>query len=64
MCRALETNIPSLEKLCNSLETDHLQWKKWYNEEKAEITDLPKAYKESNYFTRLLLLRAMRPDRY
>lgn len=40
-----------------------MQWKKWYGEEKAEFADLPKAYKEISKFHRLLLLRAMRPDR-
>jgi len=45
------------------LEIDSLQWKKWFNEEKAEVADLPKAYKEIGKFHRLLLLRAMRPDR-
>ena len=40
-----------------------LQWKKWYSEEKAESADLPKAFKEISKFHRLLLLRALRPDR-
>jgi dynein heavy chain len=40
-----------------------LQWKKWYAEEKAENADLPKAYKDIKLFHRLLLLRAIRPDR-
>jgi len=40
-----------------------LQWRKWYNEEKAESADLPKTFKELKKFHRLLLLRAMRPDR-
>jgi len=40
-----------------------LQWRKWYNEEKAEVADLPKTFKECKKFHRLLLLRAMRPDR-
>lgn len=46
-----------------SLEQDYLQWKKWYNDEKAEEADLPKAYKEISKFHKLLLLRALRPDR-
>lgn len=49
--------------ISSSLEIDSLQWKKWFNEEKAEVADLPKAYKEIQRFHRLLLLRAMRPDR-
>lgn len=42
---------------------DYLQWKKWYQEEKAELADLPKVFKDLDKFHRLLLLRAMRPDR-
>lgn len=60
--KALE-HIPVFANLSNSLEIDSLQWKKWFNEEKAEVADLPKAYKELGKFHRLLLLRAMRPDR-
>lgn len=61
-CKALET-IPEFAGFGQSLEIDNLQWKKWYNEEKAEIQDLPKAFKELKKFHRLLLLRSMRPDR-
>ena len=32
-------------------------------EEKPEICDLPRSYKDTSEFNRLLLLRAMRPDR-
>jgi len=60
--KALES-ISVFSNLSNSLEIDSLQWKKWFNEEKAEVADLPKAYKEIGRFHRLLLLRAMRPDR-
>lgn len=64
-------NCKGLEQLSNnifnnftqSLEQDYLQWKKWYNDEKAEEADLPKAYKEISKFHKLLLLRALRPDR-
>jgi len=61
-CKALEA-IPAFSSLCQSLETDVLQWKKWYNEANAEVADLPKAFKEITKFHRLLLLRAIRPDR-
>jgi dynein heavy chain len=61
-CKALES-IPEFAGFCQSLEIDNLQWKKWYNEEKAEIQDLPKAFKDLKKFHRLLLLRSMRPDR-
>ena len=45
------------------MEQEALQWKKWYGEEKAEQADLPKSFKDISAFHRLLLLRAMRPDR-
>jgi dynein heavy chain len=61
-CKALE-NIPTFANLSQSLDTDQLQWKKWYQDEKAEIADLPKAFKEISKFHRLMLLRTMRPDR-
>ena len=45
------------------MEGEALQWRKWFGEEKAEIADLPKTFKDVSLFHRLLLLRAMRPDR-
>lgn len=61
-CRAMET-LPQFHGFCANLEQEQLQWKKWYSEEKAEVADLPKAYKDLSKFHRLLLLRALRPDR-
>jgi dynein heavy chain len=61
-CVALE-QIPALQGFLASLESDSLQWKKWYGEERAESSDLPKQFKELPKFYRLLLLRAMRQDR-
>lgn len=55
--------IPAFNGLGASLEADNLQWKKWYQEERVEIAELPKAFKEIGKFQKLLLLRAMRPDR-
>ena len=63
-CKGLELiSFFQTNGLCGSLEVDHLQWKKWYNEEKAEVAPLPKQFKEITNFHKLLLLRAMRPDR-
>jgi dynein heavy chain len=45
------------------MESEALQWRKWYSEEKAELVELPRAFKDASLFHRLLLLRAMRPDR-
>ena len=61
---SLEANIkPAFEGLQASLEADLIQWKKWYGEEKPESAQLPKDLRELSSFHRLLLLRAMRPDR-
>lgn len=49
--------------LVSSMESEALQWRKWYMDEKAESVELPRAFKECTLFHRLLLLRAMRPDR-
>jgi dynein heavy chain len=45
------------------MEGEALQWRKWYMDEKAESVELPRAHKDCSLFHRLLLLRAMRPDR-
>jgi dynein heavy chain len=45
------------------MESEALQWRKWYAEEKAEIAELPRTFKDITLFHRLLILRAMRPDR-
>jgi dynein heavy chain, axonemal len=55
--------VKVFESLSHSMEQEALQWKKWYGEEKAEFADLPKSMKDCSSFHRLLLLRAMRPDR-
>ena len=58
--------LESVEKFSNlssQMENEALQWRKWYQDEKAEELDLPKSCKEITTFQRLLLLRAMRPDR-
>ena len=45
------------------MESEAIQWRKWYGEEKAEVADLPRTFKDISLFHRMLLLRAMRPDR-
>ena len=45
------------------MESEALQWRKWYAEEKAELAELPRSFKDISLFHRLLLLRALRPDR-
>jgi len=38
-------------------------WRKWYVDERPETVELPKSVKDISLFYRILLLRAMRPDR-
>lgn len=49
--------------LLQTMEQEYLQWKKQYGEEKAELIDLPKSFKDISMFYKLLVLRAMRPNR-
>jgi dynein heavy chain len=56
-------SIKTFANLISSMESEALQWRKWYAEEKAEIAELPRQYKDVSLFHRLLILRAMRPDR-
>ena len=56
-------SVKLFENLVSSMESEVLQWKKWYGAEKAETEELPKSFKEISLFHRILLLRALRPDR-
>lgn len=62
MIKALDTMGP-FQGLANNIDADYLQWKKWFMEEKAEISDLPRNFKDITYFHKLLLIRALRSDR-
>lgn len=56
-------SVPVFENIISQMESEALQWRKWYGEDKAETADLPKSFKDISVFHRLLLLRALRPDR-
>ena len=56
-------SVETFSSLPSQMESEALQWRKWYQDEKAEEIDLPKSCKDISIFQRLLLLRAMRPDR-
>lgn len=56
-------DLKLFDNLISSMEQEALQWRKWYSEERAELVELPRAYKDLSLFHRMLLLRAMRPDR-
>lgn len=45
------------------MESEPHLYKKWYTDERPESCDLPKTIKDINLFERILLLRAIRPDR-
>ena len=61
-CKGLES-IKIFENLLSSMESEAMQWKKWYGDERAESCDLPKSFRDLGLFHRILLLRALRPDR-
>lgn len=56
-------NLKIFENLSHDVEKDYLAWKKWYGEEKAESIPLPKSQADCAGIQKLLLLRAIRPDR-
>ena len=56
-------NVKIFGNIVSQMESEALQWRKWYADEKAETADLPKSFKDISLFHRLILLRAMRPDR-
>jgi dynein heavy chain len=56
-------SIKIFEHLIQQMEGEALQWRKWYGEGEPEIVDLPRAVKDISLFHRILLLRALRPDR-
>jgi dynein heavy chain len=45
------------------MESEAHLWRKWYVDERPETVELPKSVKDISLFHRILLLRAMRPDR-
>lgn len=56
-------NIKIFEHLINQMDGEPHLWRKWYVDEKPESVELPKSVKDISLFHRILLLRAMRPDR-
>jgi len=62
MCKGLES-VEIFRNFMTNLESETIQWRKWYGEERAEIAELPKSYRDVSSFHRLFILRALRPDR-
>lgn len=55
--------IKIFEHLLNQMDSEPHLWRKWYVDERPEVVELPKSVKDLSLFYRILLLRAMRPDR-
>jgi len=56
-------SVKIFENLSSQMESEALLWKRWFSDEKPESCDLPKSVANVSLFHRMLLLRAMRPDR-
>ena len=61
--KALEAVKDPLGKLGDDMQDMPELWLKWFDEEKPETVPCPGAYKTLEPLYRLLILRAMRPDR-
>eukprot|EP00916_Digyalum_oweni_P005776 GHVL01010034.1.p1 GENE.GHVL01010034.1~~GHVL01010034.1.p1 ORF type:complete len:2742 (+),score=421.27 GHVL01010034.1:35-8227(+) len=63
-CKSLEASSTfknATGSLLQNLEQDSMGWRRWYGDEKAD--NLPKAYRDVAPIHKLMLLRALRPDR-
>ncbi len=61
--KALEA-LPAFKGIGDNMQSESEEWSKWFEDEKAENAKLPGDYQKSlSPFEKLILLRAMRPDR-
>jgi len=56
-------SLKVFEHIIQNMESEPHLYKKWYTDDKPESCDLPKTIKDIGLFHRILLLRAIRPDR-
>jgi dynein heavy chain len=56
-------NLKVFENIISQMEGEAHLWRKWYTDEKPESCELPKSQKDLSLFHRIILLRALRPDR-
>ena len=49
--------------LCSKMEDDSDGWRKWYDDERPELKAMPGDFSKIAEFKRILILRALRPDR-
>ena len=62
-CRALEDANPTVfNNFGDELQTD-FDWREWFECEKPELEAMPSSFSEASGFSRLLIIRMMRPDR-
>ncbi|KJP87668.1 hypothetical protein AK88_02696 [Plasmodium fragile] len=62
-CRNLE-NLKDFDNLTESLESESMSWKQWFLSDKVENEELPRKYNNLKDFSKLLLIRVLRKDRF
>jgi dynein heavy chain len=55
--------VKCFDGLQSKMESESPQFKKWYADQEPEVCDMPKSIKDISLFHRIILLRALRPDR-
>merc|ERR1711871_1290171 len=61
--KGLEEVKPTLENIGDDMQKDSEDWQIWFDSEKPENEPIPGDYKDLGQYHRVLLLRALRPDR-
>ncbi|CAD2104163.1 Dhc93AB [Plasmodium vinckei petteri] len=62
-CKNLE-NLKDFENLIDSFENENMSWKQWLLCEKVENEELPRKFNKLKDFSKLLLIRILRKDRF
>ncbi|SCN60390.1 dynein heavy chain, putative [Plasmodium chabaudi chabaudi] len=62
-CKNLE-NLKEFENLIDSFENENMSWKQWILCEKVENEELPRKFNKLKDFSKLLLIRILRKDRF
>ncbi|KMZ99610.1 hypothetical protein PVNG_06278 [Plasmodium vivax North Korean] len=62
-CKNLE-NLKDFDSLTESLESESMSWKQWFLSDKVEREELPRKYNNLKDFSKLLLIRVLRKDRF
>ncbi|SCO60367.1 dynein heavy chain, putative [Plasmodium berghei] len=62
-CKNLE-NLKDFENLIDSFENENMAWKQWLLCEKVENEELPRKFNKLKDFSKLLLIRILRKDRF